>query len=107
MKIRDLLQIKTLGDHSDRYLLSVHPSNWPVTSNTGLGDQRGKSRDVSKVWFTIFLSDVERICQSLKGIYCTDISAIAEDIEETITDLRLKTLETVDPSIMQVPLLQM
>jgi hypothetical protein len=83
-KLRDLLQIKTT---EDCYLLSLCGGNWPVITNTGVDDQRGKLRDDARDWFIDFLSDLEKTCRSVQG---TEMSAIAEDIRETISDLRLK-----------------
>jgi hypothetical protein len=93
VKIRDLLQTKTT---EDCYLLSIHPANWPVMSNTGCGVQRGKQKDASKVWFMEYVSDLETICLACRG---TELSVIAEEIQETMTDLRLKKLERVDPAM--------
>ena len=92
-KLRDLLQTKR---SEGCYLLSVHSANWPVKSNTGLEAHRGKSMDSSRIWFIRFLSSLETMCRSLQG---TEMSAIAEDINETISDLRLKKLEGFDPSM--------
>ena len=99
-KLRDLLQTKRADDC---YLLSTHSANWPVLSNTGLEDQRGKSRDSSRIWFSSFLSDMERTCQSLKD---TEMSSIAEDIMDIISDLPNKRLDPVDPLIKVVLFLQ-
>ncbi len=99
-KIRDLLQTKTT---EDCYLLSTHPANWPVISNTGCGDQRGKWQDMSKVWFMEYVSDLERHCHSLQA---TELSVLAEDIQGIMTDLRLKKLERVDPSMKVACFLQ-
>jgi hypothetical protein len=96
-KLRNLLQTKRT---EDCYLLSTHTANWPVLSNTGLDDQRGKLRDSSRIWFLNFLSDMEKICQSLQA---TEMSSIAEDIIETISTFRLKKLEPLDP-LMKVVL---
>ena len=81
-ELRDLLRMKRT---EDCYLLSTHSANWPAVSNTGLADQRGKSRDGLKLWFTSFLSNLERTYSSLQG---TELSAIAEDIVETISNCR-------------------
>ncbi len=96
-KLRDLLQTKR---REDCYLLSTHTANWPVLSNTGLDDQRGKLRDCSRIWFLNFLSDMEKICQSLQA---TEMSSMAEDIIETISNFRLKKLEPFDPLMKVVP----
>ncbi len=81
IKIRDILQIKKA---EELYLLSVHPSNWTDMFKSGPEQRRGISKDGSKLYFVKFLSDLQRTCHSLKN---TAMSAIAEDIDETISDL--------------------
>ncbi len=63
-------------------------------SNTGQEDQRGKWKDMSKVWLMEYVSDLETHCHLLQA---TELSDIAEEIHEIMTDLRLKKLERVNP----------
>ncbi len=95
IKIRDILQIKTSEEY---YLLSVHPRNWSDIIKSGPEQHRRMLlKDGSKLWFMKFWFDLQRTCQSLES---TAMSAIAKDVDETISDLHLRKLDPLKKVVL-------